>query len=133
MDHLAFSIPEVYSGFAKVIGMAIIADDGLRLQYQTQDNLGGFFRSGIKEVLVPWPELTHVDFGKGMFSATLRLRMANLTCLAAMPGSEGNELVLKFGRDRRDEVGDFAERLQLRAANQSIDEVMERLRQLRVS
>jgi hypothetical protein len=132
MDQLAFSIPEIYGGLAKVVGLAIIAADGMRLQYQTHDTIGGFYRSGVKELLVPWADVAAVDFRKGMFGATLHLRTASLTSLAGLPGCEGNELVLRFGRDRRGEVEAFAQRLQLRAANQTIDEISERLRQLRV-
>jgi hypothetical protein len=132
MDQLSFAIPEVYQGFAAVGGVAIITAEGLRLEYETRDRVVGFIRSGVKQVLVPWDELMAVEFQKGIWGAKLRLRTASMNSLGDIPGREGNELLLKFGRDRRQEVEAFAQRLQLRAADQSIEQVLEKLRQMGV-
>jgi hypothetical protein len=131
MDQLGFTIPDVYHGFAEVGGVAMISVDGLRLQWETRDTLIGCFRTRVSEILVPWSELVAAEYRTNLFGrGSLRLRTVSLQSLGDIPGRQGNELELRFGRDRRHEARDFADRLQLRAAHETVADIHERLRQL---
>ncbi len=131
MEQIPFTIPEVFSGFAQADGIAAIRPEGLRLQFETTDTVLGVFRSGVREVIVPWADLAEVTLKNDLFGgATLRLRVANLSALANLPGRQGAELVLKVTRSERKNAAAFAEAIRLRLADQSVAEVMERLRRM---
>jgi hypothetical protein len=134
MDHVPFVIDEVYGGFAQTTGVARIERDGLGLEFETADGLFGIFRSGIRDLVVPWSEVALVECKVPRFGGlTLTLRTRGLAALAPLPGRNGNEVKLSVAREHRAAAEDFTARAQLRMVQGGLADIEGRLRSLQAS
>lgn len=134
MDHLPFVIDEVYGGLALVTGIAHIEREGLVLEFETADKLFGVFRSGIRTLTVPWPEIAFLECKVPRFGGlTITLRTRGLAVLGPLPGRNGAEVKLSVARDHRAAAKDFAARAQLRMVQGGLAEIEGRIRSLETS
>ena len=119
---LAFSIENVYAGFAKVTGIFRVLNDELVLEFETKENLfGGVLKSRPKKVDIPLLEIESVTLRKRWFSTKVIIRVLRLDLLNEVPGTEKGEAVLKIRRKERSTAETLISKINLRISELGLD------------
>ncbi len=96
MPSVPFTIPCLYAGLGDCHGLLRGEGDGLRLEFQLQDNVLGFFRGRPRQIHVPLRELEAVELQRGWFKHALVIRAKSLSAVAAVPGSRQGRVELRI-------------------------------------
>lgn len=119
---LAFSIENVYAGFAKVTGILRVANDILSLEFETKENIfGGVLKSKPKKVNIPLMELESVVLKKTWFSTKVIIRVLQLGLLNDVPGTEKGEAIIKIRRKERQTAETLISKINLRISELGLD------------
>lgn len=101
LPSLPFSIPNVYEGLANARGIARVASSELILEFEVKDGLLGMFKSGVREVRIPFDDLADLELRKGWFSTRVCIRTRSMGAASQIPGSEGGRTLLHVAREDR--------------------------------
>ena len=104
---LPFTMPDLLVGFAKGDGLAKVSASEVTLELVVKDDLLELFKSGVKEVHIPWNEIATVWLKRGWFGAKVCIRVKSLKLLADLPGCDGGEVTLHVARRDRDLAARF--------------------------
>jgi len=119
---LAFSIENVYAGFAKVTGILRVVNDILSLEFETKENIfGGVLKSKPKKVNIPLLEIESISLKKTWFSTKLIIRVFNLGMLNDVPGTEKGEAIIKIRRKERKTAEALISKINLRISELGLD------------
>ena len=119
---LAFSIDNLYAGFAKVTGIIRVVNDNLSLEFETKDNLlGGVLKSKPKQVNIPLLDIESVTLKKSWFSTKLIVRVLKLGTLNEIPGTEKGEAILKLRRKERKTAETLISKINFRISELGLD------------
>ncbi|MCB1126287.1 MAG: hypothetical protein KDM81_07315 [Verrucomicrobiae bacterium] len=125
--HVPFSIPKAYGGFADCSGILKGSQEGLALEFQSQDGLVGIFRSGVRNKVLFWEELQALDYRAGWFRTWLVISTASLKSLEGVPGVQNARLHLKVSRNDRPHARELATFASLRLCERDLKEMQSRL------
>lgn len=120
---VAFTIPTAFGGFADCGGIAQASDEGLRLEFQSQDGIFGVIRSGVKNKALLWEELQALDYRGGLFRGKLVLTARSLRSLDGLPGTENASLTLRVARKDRAQARELAAFAGLRICERDLREM----------
>lgn len=119
---LAFSIENVYAGFAKVTGILRVVNDILSLEFETKENIfGGVLKSRPKKVDIPLLELESIELKKTWFTSKVIIRVLRLGMLNDVPGTEKGEAVIRIRRKERATAEAMISRINLRISELGLD------------
>jgi hypothetical protein len=104
-----FSGLDLFAGFAEGKGLAKASPAELRIEFVVTDTVVSLFRSGVKEILIPRPELDDVRLKQAWFGTRVHIRVKSLKWLADLPGSENGEVTLHIARHNRDQAAAFVQ------------------------
>lgn len=96
-----FYIDEVYGSIAKANGIAEITDDALVLEYEIADSWFGAIKSKVREVIVPFEEISGVRFQRSMWNTKLSLQGRRMSTFSDVPMAKSGEVTLMFQREHR--------------------------------
>ncbi len=115
---------EAFAGLAKVHGLVHVEESGLRLEFETKDSVIQFFKSGMREVLVPWAELESVDFKKALLSGgMLIIKSVRMAALADVPGHQHGTAKLNIARAHRTDAERVVDMATMRMAEARLAEL----------
>ena len=119
---LAFSIENVYGGFAQVGGLLRLTNDILIMEFQTKDSIfGGLLKSRAREVRLPLLEIESVEYRKKWFSTHIIIRVYRMGYLDNVPGSENGEVKLKLKKKDRNTAQNLVSHMNLRLSELRLD------------
>jgi hypothetical protein len=104
---LAFSVDDLYGGFAQGSGLAKASLSELVLEFVVADSLLQVFRSGLKEIRIPRTGIDSVSLKSGWFGTTVRIRVNSLKWLADLRGGDNGEVTLHVARRDRERAAEF--------------------------
>ncbi|MEQ8767556.1 MAG: serine/threonine-protein kinase [Planctomycetota bacterium] len=109
-----------YEGFAEAGGVLHVEKEGLCLEYRVTDGILGILKSEVKELRIPYTELTEVFPARGLLGGPkLVIQLRSLKALGLLPNRDGR-VRLGFARRYRDDVSRLAEEItSLRRASSS--------------
>lgn len=107
---------EGFKGWSIVHGTLRVQDDGIQVEYRSQDKFIGQIRSKLREVTIPWHRLVRVDFRPGIFNSVMQINGDSFSLLENLPGSENGCLLLNVKRSNDELAQQFIQRI---AARQS--------------
>lgn len=98
---------EGMNGFSMVHGAIQANDDGLRVEYRSQDAFFGSWKSKLRKLELPWNRLVRVELKPGVFESKLQVYGDTFSLFEDFPGTEGGYLTVKVKKQNID----LAERL----------------------
>lgn len=95
---------DVNQGFAEAQGLIHIKKDSLVLEFEVQDAFGGFIKSDLKEIIIPFDEIESLAYKKGFWGAKVLIEGNSMRTFEDVPGSEQGRCQLKIKRKHRDQA-----------------------------
>ena len=120
-----FEIANVYGGLAECHGLIRAVEDGLQLEFQAKDGIFGVLKSGVKNTLFAWQDLTGLECRLGWFRVRLILTTRSLSVLEGVPGAENCRLDLNVARKDRAVAKSLATAVSLRLLEHDISRLDE--------
>ena len=74
------------------------------LEFEVKDTFGGFIKSDLKEIDIPFDEIESLTYKKGFWGATVRIEGNSMRTFEGIPGSEQGQCELKIKRKDRDQA-----------------------------
>ena len=108
---LPFTVPNLVAGFAEGKGLAKASRSQLILEFVVKDTVLDLFKSNVREVLIPQPEIDAMRLKRGWFGGKVFMRFKSLKWLADLPGCDNGEVILHVARGDRDRAVDFVKML----------------------
>jgi len=105
-----FEIPNVSYGFKVVKGVLRVRERSLVLEFEVKDVFGLFFKSDLREEVIPIKNLDRIEWKRGWFQSVFIIGASSMKVFADIPGSKQGKINLKIKRPYRAD----AERLILR-------------------
>lgn len=99
--NLHFETPEIYSGFGECNGIIRVKEEGLMLEYQVKDGIVGFLKSSPKFLLIPYEELTDIQYKFNLFRSRFHLYVDNIKLLNKFPYNKEGVITLKVKRSQK--------------------------------
>ena len=121
--YIPFTTDKAYGGFADIDGMLQVERDRLVLEYQVKDGILGVLKSSPQDLVIPYDELSTVEFKSGWFSASLRLKIRNLHKLSQFPAGKDGMITLKIKRRDRELADDMEAYINLRIAEVGLEKL----------
>jgi len=123
---LPFTFPNVYAGFGQVKGLINVNRNEVNLNFQTEDSIIGFFKSGPQYLTIPLEEIESVRVRKRWFSTRFIVRVFNLAVIdnfpkpanANIPAGELRMNIKRADRERATKMESF---INLRLSEISLD------------
>jgi hypothetical protein len=108
MNTVPFTIPTLLGGLAECHGILRGEGSCLVLEFQTQDNLFGWFRSSPKIVRLPLDQIDAIELQTGWLKATnLVIKAKSLSAVAPVPGSRQGRIELRIAKKDRPAAEQF--------------------------
>ena len=104
---MAFSVDDLYGGFAQGTGLAKASPSELVLEFIVKDSLFEVLKSRVKEIRIPRSEIDSVWLKSGWFGTSVRIRVKSLKWLAELRGGDNGEVTLHVGRRERQRAAEF--------------------------
>lgn len=98
---------EGMNGFSMVHGAIQANDEGLRVEYRSQDAFFGSWKSKLRKLELPWNRLVRIELKPGVFESKLQVYGDTFSLFEDFPGTEGGYLTVKVKKQNID----LAERL----------------------
>lgn len=92
---------EVNQGFAEAKGLIHIRKDKITLEFEVKDVFGGFIKSDLKEIDIPFDEIESLRYKKGFWGAKVLIEGNSMRTFEEVPGSEQGQCELKIKRRDR--------------------------------
>ena len=118
VSSLPFRIDDVYGGFGEVEGILTLEKEGLKLEFQTRDNLLGVLKSDVKEIVLGLNQIDEMGFKKGLFGNKLTIRVKGMKLLEAIPHQNMAEICLSIKRRHVETALSIVSRAKLEVADQ---------------
>lgn len=96
-----FEITEISHGLQELKGLMRLHDQGIELEFEVQDAILGFFKSGITKLIIPFSDLESISYKKGWFSSKVILEGNSMKVFEDIPGTDVATCVLKIKRKNR--------------------------------
>ncbi len=106
-----------FKGWSIVHGTLRPKDDGIQVEYRSQDKIIGQIRSKLREVTIPWHRLVRVEFRPGIFNSVMQINGDSFSLLENLPGSENGCLLLNVKRSNDELAQQFIQRIAARQAH----------------
>lgn len=95
---------EVNQGLAEAKGLIHIRKNCLLLEFEVKDVFGGFLKSDLNEIEIPFDEIESLTYKKGFWGAKLKIEGNSMRTFEDVPGSEQGQCTLKIKRKDRDQA-----------------------------
>lgn len=105
-----FEIPDVNHGFQVAKGLMKLSEEGVLLEFETQDAFLGIIKSGVQTVTLDYENLEAIRLEKGWFSVKIILEANSMRVFEELPGSEQATCILKIKRKHKKEAQDISSR-----------------------
>ena len=92
---------EVNQGFAEAQGLIHIKKTSLVLEFEVKDAFGGFIKSDLKEIEIPFDEIESLSYKKGFWGAKILIEGNSMRTFEDVPGAEQGRCELKIKRKDR--------------------------------
>lgn len=120
---IPFEITNINHGLQKASGLMSWNQNGLVLEFQTEDAVIGLFKSEVEEASISISDLLNVEFTKNIFSAKLIIEAKSLKALQDIPGTEQARCELKIKRRDRKKAARLASNIQLAISEHRLNEM----------
>ncbi|MCB0636862.1 MAG: hypothetical protein KDC54_09615 [Lewinella sp.] len=117
---LPFTTEKAYQGFAAVEGILKVEQERLVLEYQVKDNFIGLLKSGTKNLVIPYHQLSKVIYSRGLFRSQLQLLINSMHILGEFPASKNGLIILKIKRSFKEIAEDMEAYINLRIAEERL-------------
>ena len=104
---IPFKVPGLIAGFADGRGLAKASPSELSLEFVIKENLLAIFKTGIREIRIPYSEIDLLQHTPGWFADKLRIRVRSLRLLSDLPGCDNGEVTLHIRRRDRSQIEDL--------------------------
>lgn len=94
----------VNQGFAEAQGLVHIKKTSLVLEFEVKDAFGGFIKSDLKEIEIPFDEIESLTYKKGFWGGTVIVEGNSMRTFEQIPESEQGRCELKIKRKDRDKA-----------------------------
>lgn len=94
----------VNQGFAEAQGLIHIKKTSLILEFEVKDAFGGFIKSNLKEIEIPFEEIESLTYKKGFWGAKVLIEGNSMRTFEEIPESEQGRCELKIKRKDRDQA-----------------------------
>ncbi|MCG2588006.1 hypothetical protein [Rhodohalobacter sulfatireducens] len=74
------------------------------LEFEIKDAIGGFIKSDLKEVEIPFDEIESIAYKKGIWGGTVKIEGNSMRTFEEIPESEQGRCELKIKRKDRNEA-----------------------------
>lgn len=101
---IPFHLSNVNHGLAEVQGLIHIKKNHLILEFEIKDAFGGFIKSDLKEIDIPFDEIESLTYKKGFWGGTVKIEGNSMRTFEGVPGSEQGRCELKIKRKDRDQA-----------------------------
>jgi hypothetical protein len=101
---IPFHLSNVNHGLAEVQGLIHIKKNHLILEFEIKDALGGFIKSDLKEIDIPFDEIESLTYKKGLWGASVKIEGNSMRTFEEIPESEQGRCELKIKRKDRNEA-----------------------------
>ncbi|MDZ7721174.1 MAG: hypothetical protein U5K72_20295 [Balneolaceae bacterium] len=101
---IPFHISNVNHGFAEAQGLIHIKKNKLVLEFEIKDAFGGFIKSDLKEIDIPFDEIESLTYKKGLWGASVKIEGSSMRTFEQLPESEQGRCELKIKRKHRDQA-----------------------------
>ena len=94
-------------GFAESLGLLILEDEGVVIQFRTQDAILGVAKGDVEEVDVPFTDIDDFVYKKTLFGARIRIEVNDMNYADDLPFCEINTITMsikKRDRERAEQV-----------------------------
>ncbi|MEO0895495.1 MAG: hypothetical protein AAFY71_03675 [Bacteroidota bacterium] len=123
---LPFSLPNVYGGFGQVKGLVNANRERIQINFQTEDAIVGFFKSGPKYLEIPLEEIESITFKKRWWGNRFILRVFNLAVINDFPKPANNnvpagEIRMNIKRADRERAAKIESFINLRLSEIGLD------------
>lgn len=109
-----FKIDEISGGFQEAKGLLNVEEKGISLEFEVSDALVGVFKSGVKNVFIPFADLNSITYKKGWIGAKIILEGTSMKVFDEVPGTDVATCTLKIKRKHRDEAQTVSSRARVR-------------------
>ncbi|HET6527807.1 MAG TPA: hypothetical protein VFG39_03565, partial [Balneolaceae bacterium] len=93
------------------------------LEFEVQDSLIGFFKSGITNSTIPFSDLESITFKKGWFGGKIILEGTSMKTFEDLPGTELATCILKIKRKHRNEAEKLISSARMRFSEYKLNEL----------
>lgn len=101
---IPFHLSNVNHGLAEVQGLIHIKNNHLILEFEVKDAFGGFIKSDLKEIDIPFDEIESLTYKKGFWGGTVKIEGNSMRTFEEIPESEQGRCELKIKRKDRDQA-----------------------------
>jgi len=125
MDEITipFEIDDVYSGFAECKGVIMNDNRGIILEFETVDALFKIIKSGVKEVLINFANISSIEFKKGFFSTKIIITTKRIRNLKNIPGCDNNTIRLKIKKSNQNQARLFVSIVNLQISENKLKNI----------
>ncbi len=101
---IPFHISNINHGLAEAQGLIHINKNSLTLEFELKDTLGGFIKSELREVEIPFDKIESLTFKRGFWAGKVRIEANSMRTFEDIPGSEQGQCELKIKRKDREKA-----------------------------
>lgn len=99
-----FEINDISHGFQELKGLVKLSEKGFELEFEVQDSILGFFKSGITSLTIPFSDLESITYKSSWLGGKVILEGKSMKVFEALPGAEVATCTLKVKRKHRKEA-----------------------------
>lgn len=101
---IPFHISNINHGFAEAQGLIHIQKSSLLLEFEVKDTFGGFIKSDLMEVEIPFDDIETLNYKKGLWGGSIIIEGNSMRTFEKVPGSEQGKCELKIKRRDREKA-----------------------------
>lgn len=99
---IPFHLSNLNHGLAEAKGLIHIRKNGITLEFEVKDTFGGFIKSDLKEIDIPFDEIESLTYKKGFWGGTIKIEGNSMRTFDGIPSAEQGRCELKIKRNDRD-------------------------------
>jgi serine/threonine protein kinase len=108
---LLVSNTDVYAGFAKAHGILRLGESDLTLEFRIEDGIFGILRSQIRNVRIPFSQISSIRIQHGWRKMSLIIRASTWSALAKVPAAKAGQVKLEVSSKEKANLERFIESL----------------------
>lgn len=112
---------DAYEGLAEIEGIMHIQEAHVLLEYQVKDALAGVVKSDLKQLHIPFDEISLVQYKLNFFVSKMIFQIDNMEILGKFEASQKGRIKLKVKRRNKELAKRFASQLKLRISESNLD------------
>ena len=106
-------------GFSESLGLLILEEDGVVIQFRTQDAILGVAKSDVEEVDVPFHDIDDFVYKKTLFGAKVRIVVNDMNYADDLPFCEINTITMSIKKRDRERAEQFVHAARLRLSERA--------------